>query len=201
MSLLVAPIVEGHAEVESVPLVLRRIFAELGVSDIQVARPFRVKRNRVVKTGELERAISQSIRDRDNVGGIIVLIDSDDDCPAGLGPQLLERAKLVTHLPVAVVLATREFECWFLGAKESLRGINGISKEATVPLNPERIRGAKEHLTRNMTGGRRYLEVDDQPTFAERFDLQTARQSCPSFDKCFREVERLVHAISAVTRS
>lgn len=201
MSLLVAPIVEGHAEVESVPLVLRRIFAELGVSDIQVARPFRVKRNRVVKPGELERAISQSIRDRDNVGGIIVLIDSDDDCPAGLGPHLFERAKAVTHLPVAVVLATREFESWFLGAKESLRGINGISQDATAPLNPENIQGAKERLTRNMTGARRYLGVDDQPTFAEKFDLRAARRSCPSFDKCFREVERLVKAISAITRS
>lgn len=199
MSLRVAPIVEGHAEVESVPLVLRRIFAELGVSDIQVARPFRVKRNRVVKPGELERAISQTIRDRGDIDGIMVLIDSDDDCPAGLGPQLLSRAKAVTRLPVAVVLAAREFECWFLGAKESLRGVNGISQNATTPVNPENIRGAKERLTRNMASGRRYLAVDDQPTFAERFDLQAARRSCPSFDKCFRDVERMIHAIGATT--
>ena len=200
MSLAVAPIVEGHAEVESVPLVLRRIFAELGVSDIRIARPFRVKRNRVVKPGELERAISQTIRDRVEVGGIIVLIDSDDDCPAELGPHLLERAKKVTHLPVAVVLATKEFECWFLGSKESLRGINGIREDATVPPNPENIRGAKEHLTRNMVRGRRYLAVDDQATFAEKFDLNAARRCCSSFDKCFREAERLFLAIGAATR-
>lgn len=199
MSLAVAAIVEGHAEVESVPLLLRRIFAQLGAADIQVARPFRVKRNRVVKPGELERAISQTIRDRGEVGGIMVLIDSDDDCPASLGPQLLGRAKAVTHLPVSVVLATREFECWFLGAKESLRGVNGISQNATTPLNPENIRGAKERLTRNVASGRRYLAVDDQPTFAERFDLQAARRSCPSFDKCFRDVERIIHAIGATT--
>jgi len=110
MSLSIAAIVEGHAEVESVPVLLRRIFAQLGVSDIQVARPFRVKRNRVVKPGELERAISQTIRDRAEIGGIMVLIDSDDDCPAELGLQLLERAKNTTHIPVSVVLAHREFE-------------------------------------------------------------------------------------------
>jgi len=81
MSLSIAAIVEGHAEVESVPLLLRRIFAQLGVSDIQVARPFRVKRNRVVKAGELERAIRQTIQDRAEVGGIMVLIDSDDIVP------------------------------------------------------------------------------------------------------------------------
>lgn len=201
MSVAVAAIVEGHAEVESVPILLRRIFVHLGASDIHIARPFRVKRNRVVKPGELERAISQTIRDRAEVGGILVLIDSDDDCPAELGPQLLERAKKVTGLPVAVVLATREFECWFLGSKESLRGINGILKDATAPANPEKIRGAKEHLTRNMGQGRRYLEVDDQAAFAERFDLNAARRCCTSFDKCFREAERLLRAIRAATDS
>ena len=68
MSLALATIVEGHAEVESVPLLLRRIFAQFGVSDISISRPFRVKRNRVVKPGELERAISQTVRDRTDVG-------------------------------------------------------------------------------------------------------------------------------------
>lgn len=199
MSLSVATIVEGHAEVESVPLLLRRIFAQLGATSVQVARPFRIKRNRVVKSGELERAISQTIRDRDGVAGIMVLIDSDDDCPAELGVELLDRAKKTTQMPVSVVLAHREFECWLLGAKESLRGINGIAENATAPPNPENIRGAKEHLTRNMTRGRRYLAVDDQVRFAERFDLNLARQRCPSFDKCFRDAERLIHAIGALT--
>jgi hypothetical protein len=200
MSRAIATIVEGHAEVESVPVLLRRILLQLGVSDVQVARPFRVKRNRVVKPGELERAISQTIRDRDGVAGTMVLIDSDDDCPAELGVQLLERAKKTTLMPVSVVLAHREFECWLLGVKESLRGINGIVENATAPANPENIRGAKEHLTRNMTRRRRYLAVDDQVTFAERFDLNIARQRCPSFDKCFRDVERLLHDTGASTR-
>ena len=201
MSRAIAAIVEGHAEVEAVPLLLRRIFAQLGAPEIQVARPFRIKRNRVVKAGELERAISQTIRDRDGVAGIMVLIDSDDDCPAELGGQLLDRAKKATQLPVAVVLAHRVFECWILGSKESLRGINGIAENATAPLTPENIRGAKEHLTQNMIRGRRYLAVDDQVRFAEKFDLNLARQRCPSFDKCFREVERLLDTMGTATHS
>jgi hypothetical protein len=200
MSRAVATIVEGHAEVESVPLLLRRIFAQLWVSDIQVARPFRVKRNRVVKPGELERAINQTIRDRAEVAGILVLIDSDDDCPAKLGPELLDRATKTTRVPVSVVLANREFECWFRGSKASLRGISGILEDAIAPLNPENTRGAKEHLTRNMGRGRRYLEVDDQATFAEKFDLNETRRCCPSFDKCFRETERLLQAMGVATR-
>jgi ribosomal protein L19 len=78
MNRVIAVIVEGHAEVESAPVLLRRMFAQVGVSDVQVARPFRVKRNRVVKAGELERAISLTLRDRVGVSGIMVLLDSDD---------------------------------------------------------------------------------------------------------------------------
>lgn len=199
MSPLVAAIVEGHAEVQSVPVLLRRIFAQLGCSGVQVARPFRVKRNRVIKEGELERTVRQILRDRGGVAGIMVLVDSDDDCPAKLGRQLLERARKTTQLPVSVVLANREIECWFLGSKESLRGINGITETATAPPNPETIRGAKEHLTRNMTRNRRYLSVDDQVSFAERFDLNLARERCPSFDKCYRDVERLIHDMGFAT--
>jgi hypothetical protein len=200
MSRAIATIVEGHAEVESFPVLLRRIFAQLGVSDIQVTRPFRVKRNRVVKAGELERVINQTIRDRVGVGGIMLLIDSDDDCPTDLAPELLVRAKKATEMPVSVVLAVREIECWFLGSKESLRGVNGVTETAAAPPNPENIRGAKEHLTQNMTRGRRYLSVDDQVSFAERSDLNLARERCPSFDKCFRDVERLIHDMGSATQ-
>jgi uncharacterized protein DUF4276 len=200
MKRVIAIIVEGHAEVEAVPVLLRRMFAQAGVSNIQVARPFRVKRNRVVKVGELERAISLTLRARVGVSGIMVLLDSDDDCPAELAVQLLSRAKKTTQIPVSVVLAHREFECWFLGSKESLRGVNGIVESATAPVNPENIRGAKEHLTRNMTGGRRYLAVDDQVTFAARFDLDIARQRCPSLNKCFRDVQRLLDGMGAASQ-
>ncbi|MFQ5794358.1 MAG: DUF4276 family protein [Candidatus Bipolaricaulia bacterium] len=196
MSVAIAPIVEGQAEVESVPILLRRIIHDqLEAFHVQVARPFRVKRNRIVREGELERAIKLTIKDRGNVGCILVLLDSDDDCPAKLGPSLLERCRQATHLPIAVILANREFEGWFLGAKESLRGFRGIREDVTAPLDPESIRGAKGQLAQNMRGGGRYLTVDDQPTFAARMDLELARRRCPSFDKLFRDVENLISEI------
>lgn len=51
------PIVEGKGEVEAVPVLLRKIFDEMGVYDVTVTRPFRVKRNRVVRPGEIERTV------------------------------------------------------------------------------------------------------------------------------------------------
>lgn len=74
----IVPIVEGLAEVESVPILLRRVLADLDASGLLVSTPFRVKRNRVVKEGELERAITQASRSRPDVRGILVLLDADD---------------------------------------------------------------------------------------------------------------------------
>src|SRR4030042_2063891 len=113
MNQQILPIVEGQSEVESVPILLRRIRDLMHAFNIQIARPYRVKRNKVVKQGELERAIEQGIRDRGNVSAILLLLDADDDCPAALAPQLSERCRQTTHLPVAVVFANIEIEGWF----------------------------------------------------------------------------------------
>lgn len=188
----IVPIVEGQAEVQAVPILLRRILKVLEAYHVQIARPFRVGRYKVVKKGELERAIQYAMKDRENVEAILIVLDADDDCPAELGPDLARRVEMVAAgKPFAVVLAKRELEAWFLGAKESLRGQRGIRMDAVPPASPEAIRGAKEALSRNMVG-QRYLEVDDQPALAAAMDLEAAQRRCASFDKLMREVTRLV---------
>jgi len=190
----IVPIVEGQSEKESVPILLRRLLDRWQTHDIQVARPFRVKRTQVVREGELERAVQQAVRDREGAAAVLVLLDADNDCPAVLGPRLLQRASSATHLPVAVVLATMEFEAWLLGAKESLRGSRGIREDVVSPADPEAVAGAKERLSRNMDR-RRYLEVDDQPAFAQAFDIDAASRRCPSFDRFVKQVRGLVAEI------
>lgn len=192
----IVPIVEGFSETESVPILLRRILQEtLRVYDVDVARPFRLTRTRVVRPGELERAIQLALADREGAEAILVLMDADNDCPATLAPVLAARCKPVCPKPFAVVLAEREFEGWFLGAKKSLRNVRGIRPDAQPPAEPEKIRGAKEELSRNMVDGRRYQEVDDQPALAAQMDLAEARSACASFDKLLREVATLVRHI------
>jgi len=190
-------IVEGQGEVLAVPILLRRIFHECQAYDVQLPRPFRVHRNRIARTGEMEKAVRQAVADRGRsdtfrIAAVLVILDADEDCPARLAPELLRRCQSVLpDLPVSVVLAQREFEAWFLGAKESLRGKRGIRLDAATPENPESIRGAKERLTANMEG-KRYLPTDDQPAFAEGFDLRLARERCPSFQKLLRDVHGLL---------
>ena len=187
----ILPIVEGQSEVESVPLLIRRLLGVMQNYSIEVCKPFRVKRNQIVKSARLEAAIQVALGDRPNVCSILVLLDADDDCPMELGHELLERSKKATNLPVSVVIAKREMECWFLGAKESLRGYRGIRNDAESPQNPEDVDG-KGGLKRNLIAGSKYIEVDDQPAFANKFDIEQAAQTCPSLARFVREVKRLV---------
>ena len=185
MAARIISIVEGHGEVAAVPLLIRRIADSLAIHDVQVDHPIRCPRYKLVKPGELERAVELAARKVEGGGQLLILIDAETDCPAELGPALTERAqKARADIPTAVVLAKMEYEAWFLGSIGSL--------QATVdpPPDPEAIRGAKERLAA-LTGDP-YSETVDQPAYTSRFDMHQARQNCPSFDKCWRAVEWLL---------
>ena len=124
MTVKIGCIVEGESEVETVPLLIRRIAADLYPElPIVVPPPIRRPRNKVVKENELERAVEFVARQIGGQGAIFIILDSDDDCPAELGPALIHRASQAhSDLFIAVVIAKNEFEAWFLAAAESLRG-------------------------------------------------------------------------------
>ena len=193
MTIQIGCIVEGHGEVEAVPLLIRRIAAdlypELGVI---IPRPIRIAKNKLLQANGLEQWVEIVSVRIGAQGAIFVILDSDDDCPAELGPDLLHRASQVhTGLPIAVVLAKCEFEAWFLAAAESLRGRRGLRNDLNPPDNPEGIRGAKEWLSHQMERSRTYSETQDQPALAALFDIEQARQA-DSFDKCHRDIMRLL---------
>ena len=193
MTVKIGCIVEGHGEVQAVPILVRRLAARhYPELTTVIPTPIRIPRNKVFKAGELERAVGLAVRSIEGQGAIFIILDSDDDCPAELGPALLRRiSQIVRHAPIAVVLAKYEFEAWFLAAAESLRGQRGLKNNIHAPSDPETIRGAKEWLSRQMEGTRRYSERFDQPALAALFDMEQARQA-DSFDKCYRDIVRLL---------
>lgn len=192
MSGVLVPIVEGQSEVRSIGTLLRRMAVDLGAYDITIARPFRVKRSRVVRDGELERAVLQAVRSRQGASGVLVLLDADDDCPVTLAQRLCGRAANTTNLPVRVVLAKAETEAWILAAVDSLRGCRGIRHDAEPPSDPENVRDAKRALSSLMAGSRGYVATDDQPALLSEIDLSLAAQRSPSFAKLARDVAALV---------
>jgi len=189
----IACIVEGHGEVEAVPILLRRIGETLDPPVYpEIKPPIRTPASKLLKEGELERAVELAALKSGPGGAIFVLLDCDDGCPAELGPRILERAiNTRRDRPIAVVLAKKEYEAWFLAGALSLRGRRGLAVDLEPPSNPESIRDAKGWLTHHMPANTSYTETTDQPALTAVFDMRAAR-TADSFDKCYRDVVELL---------
>jgi hypothetical protein len=188
----IACIVEGYGEVEAVPVLVRRIAERLGHLPAQVQLPIRVPKGKMVKPEEFARSLKLAVGKLGGVGAILVLLDSDGECPAELGPRLQRMAYgVIPNVPIAVVVAHQEFEAWFLATAESLGGKRELPQPLGPPSRPEAVRDAKGWLTSHMPSGRSYSPTIDQPALAAVMDIDAAR-SAPSFDKLYRDVTRLL---------
>jgi hypothetical protein len=195
MTSSIVPIVEGHAEVESIPILMRRLRDSWHYFNLEISKPIRVNRYQIVKEGELERRIKLAMT-RPNCRAIVIVLDADDDCPKNLAPQLLNRAVIAApQIPISVVLPKSELESWFIGSIESLRGKHGISVSASSPTNPEDMRGAKEFLTNAMERNSHYIETIDQPALAALFDIDLARRNCRSFRKFWKDFNNITSTL------
>lgn len=196
MTAKIGCIVEGHGEMEAVPILIRSIASTL-YPELQVIipRPIRIPRNKIVKEDELEKRVELAAQKVGEQGAIFIILDSDEECPAQLGPALLDRASQVRgDLPIAVVLAKCEFEAWFLAAAESLRGQRGLKDDIRSPNDPEAVSDAKGWLSERMENSRTYRETRDQAALTALFDIDKARQ-VGSFDKCYRDIVRLLEEL------
>jgi hypothetical protein len=163
MSFVVAPIVEGHGDFHAVPVLLRNM-----APDLQVARPVRGARSRLVDEAHLVRAgqiAAANIFDR---GAVLLIIDADEDCAAQLGPQL--RSWLERSLPdrvCRVAVAVREFEAWIVGGRQEY----GV-------VDPDRAGRLKQRIEERLGA---YKETVDQPKQIAAADLALLEGRSRSF--------------------
>lgn len=185
---VVAAVVEGHGEVKSVPTLIRRLAAENGVHAVDVPNPWRVDRGRMANgLADVARLAARRVS---ATGGLLVIVDADDDCPVELATALEKNLKgVVNHCPVEIAVACREFEAWFLASQGSLIGHRDVSAVLAV-RDPDVPRGAKELLASSMS--RKYSPPIHQPAFVARMDLVTARRTSRSFRHLCEAVARLV---------
>jgi len=189
---VVACVVEGHGEVQALPVLVRRLaLAARPDARVIVPRPFRLPRGRFKAKGDLERAVAV-VAQRVDRGGVLVLADADDDCPVELADELRGRLAGRVSCPVAVVLAVREYGAWFLASMSSLRNHPDVSSDAQDTDAPEQVRDAKGELSRRLSVPK-YSETRHQPAFSQHMDLDQA-STCRSFRKLRAEVERLMRA-------
>ena len=196
---VVVSIVEGDGEVAALPVLLRRVGSWLSPEmHFQVAPPIRVRRNRFLinRDDEFRKKLELAALKCGQSGCIMILLDADDDCPMGLGKQILERAQhIVPHQRVSVNLANREYEAWIIAAAASLDGQRGFSFAGGNTRDPESIRGAKEWLSERMAN-KKYHEMVDQPAFSARMDLQQALENSRSFRKLCSEWSKNMEIIN-----
>lgn len=195
----VASIVEGNGEVAALPVLLRRLSQWRGAADyVDVLTPIRVYKDRFLnRPEEFSRHLKLAAAKCGDAGWILILFDADDDCPDQKGSVVLAQAQaIIPHRRVAVVLANREYEAWFIAAAESLNGFRGFKwQDKDVPIDPEKPRNAKGWMRERMSAG--YGETTDQPAFSALFDLKLAHQRSRSFRKLCSEWDK--NAVSALT--
>jgi hypothetical protein len=198
--LYLAPIVEGHGEVEALPALLHRIAAHAGFTGaLRVNPPIRVKAGSFLKDpGYFERHVAlAAAKAAQGRGGVLIVLDCEDSCPGILGPDLLRKARTVRDdVDTLVALAYREYETWFIAAIRSLRGQWGLRADLSPPTDAESIRNAKGWLGDRMDGG--YDPVTHQIAFTRAFDLEEAR-SLASFDRFYRRLCVLLESSASDT--
>jgi hypothetical protein len=191
--LRIAPIVEGHGEDNAIRILLQRIWTELlGGQHVDVIKPIRGSRFKLVKEAELSRAVNLAalkLRPPGDPALILILLDAEEDLPCVLAPALLRLAKQIrSDMDISCVIANVEYETWFVAAAESLTKYLNLGYDETPPLDPERARHAKGWIQQRFHGIK-YSESVDQPAMTSAMNLAQCRARSPSFDKLCRELE------------
>jgi hypothetical protein len=207
--------VEGEGEAEAAPRLVKRILTEQNAwAAVSLdENPFRVGHiHKLVKDGyhQWKRKVAVAAK-RPNIGGILLLLDGDDDrvrgvafCAATIAKSLARESRASqggTAFSVAVVFARQEYESWLIAGIESLAGkrlADGrlISPTATAPDSDleSSPRNAKGWLSDTIEGG--YKPTRDQAALSKLVDLASIRKrGLRSFRRLEAALAELVSAI------
>jgi hypothetical protein len=136
------------------------------------------------RAGELERYVEYA--SRDDGDSVLVVLDSDDFCPAQIVAEFSSRV-LVMHLrkPVAIAFFRSEYESIFLICIEEIvrayPEFGWSGRRPTQAADLESVRNAKGHISKLMNPSRAYKETRDQARFTSVVDFDRLRRESRSF--------------------
>lgn len=197
----IVPIVEGDGEVPAVPALLRKILGAAMRYDIQVARPKNANgRGNLTKEGGLERFIRYAWKEPD-CGAILVLLDSEGECPRDIAREFSERIVAMGVLfPVVVVIANKAYEAWLVASISTMAGHLDLPEGLEPPANAETIGHPKAWINENFPHGRAYKETQDQEALTHLIDIGLASRT-RSFQRLLHAVDEAINAIDEGVRS
>ena len=200
----IVPVVEGPGDLLATPILLRKIlYDQCNRFDIGVGRPKKAN-GKGNLTRDLERFLKYAALHPD-CAGILVLIDSDNDCPVELAQDYCARARQTgLSVPIVVVCAVREYEAWLIASLDSIKdnprgGSPIISAEASYSGDVESMSDAKDWLGDQMPSGRAYRETTDQASLTNLIDISLAASNSRSFVRLCHAVDEMVAAIDSGT--
>ena len=186
-------VVEGEGDEAAVPRLLSRAFHLAG------EHGWFVDTRRTMKVGGLlafRKHFDRYARllRLQPTDAVLVLLDLEDGCPKREARALAADLRALSlPYPVAVVLAYREYEAWFLASLPSIApAVDSLPDGASYEDDPEARRGCKERLTALMPPGRTYKETLDQPAFTSVLDFDQAAERSRSFRRLCRALDELV---------
>ncbi|WP_437901300.1 DUF4276 family protein [Sorangium sp. So ce124] len=190
-------VVEGHGEVEAARNLVIRLWADLGLPHAIWGAP---KRGKALNTRAGVLQACELLRSERDCAFALLLRDEDDGCPASAGPETAAwMAAASLPFPVAVVLAHREFEAWFLpcihlmAGREIRPGVR-IAEGTTCPEDPEGIRDVKGWLSKHFPRGKAYKPTLDQLKLTQWIDFGVLRTSGA---RSFRTLENALRFLAA----
>lgn len=217
--------VEGKGDVGAVPALAQRVVNWLSAYDALYVDyvPFRVRgvgtlvRN---NCADWHRWLTAAGRTRQNIGGILLVLDGDldrvspqwarylghfgssDFCAYHTAAMLGEEARSARagdQYSLATVFAVKEFEAWLVAGLESLRGKPLAAGRGKVPnsavcpaTNVEATRDPKGYLREAVPA---YEQSLDQGPLANEVDLEVVHKRCRSFRRFCTAIEQLAAAV------
>jgi hypothetical protein len=180
--------VEGKGDVLAFPTLCAQILKKIGVTRwIVDQQPVRQPRGRLVdeRVQSPHRPPNQEylmaaveLAARRPADAVLVVCDSDDDCPATWGPKATQL--VAKRISGAGVMVVREYESWLLAGKIGSAKIDG--------REIEKIRDAKKRLAQYIDG---YKPSVHQMTATKALNVDAVRAASASFDKLVRTLGEL----------
>jgi Domain of unknown function (DUF4276) len=194
----IVSIVEGDGEKEAVPNLLTTLLYSQSMYHYQVQPALTANGvGNLTKEGGIEKFISHAMRMPDCVG-ILVLLDSDGDCPVTKAKELAKRIQVHgTKYPVAIVLAHNSYEAWLLASIDTVCEHPDLPSGLTFEADCQEIPSPKRWIKERM----HYHETTHQLELTRLMDVDIAKVNSRSFRRFCHAVEEILEASVAQTNT
>jgi hypothetical protein len=187
-------LVEGRGDESALPALIDKILRDTNSWKWYVGTPIKVQNLGKLRK-ELVYYLSRAANKK-NCGAILVVLDSDDECPKEEAEKLAHAIQpLNLAVPVAIVFAHREYEAWFLASLPTIAGHHGLPADVLYEGEVESKRDVKGWLRQQMSRNR-YNPTSHQKKFTSLIELELAYDCLrPAPLGNYRSFRRLYHAI------